>query len=176
MEKSRPFGPWLRSNISQVPPTQVNRGNLEMLLLRRGCSAGFRLRRACLLETLLQVFFPPLFSSRLFFFFPSQVFTGLPRRPNIPPTLPPLLSPPPRAPRPRRSPRGTSNHPCAASEASATATQLSTPNSIGCVKNGLRLFSRRAKTLAWCYFLQTRICNLAQPLHEPDFPETMPFF
>ena len=64
-----------------------------MLLLRRGCSAGFRLRRACLLETLLQVFFPPLFSSRLFFFFPSQVFTGLPRRPNIPPTLPPLLSP-----------------------------------------------------------------------------------
>ena len=49
-----------------------------MLLLRRGCSAGFRLRRASLLERLLQVFFPPLFSSRLFFFFPSQVFTGLP--------------------------------------------------------------------------------------------------
>ena len=55
-----------------------------MLLLRRGCSAGFRLRRAGLLEKLLQVFFPPLFPSRLFFFFLSQVFTGLPRLPTFP--------------------------------------------------------------------------------------------
>ena len=167
-----PQDPASQQHLSSSPPTGVVGGNLRCC-----CSAGFACGElSCLLETLLQVFFPPLFSSRLFFFFPSQVFTGLPRRPNIPPTLPPLLSPPPRAPRPRRSPRGTSNHPCAASEASATATQLSTPNSIGCVKNGLRLFSRRAKTLAWCYFVQTRICNLAQPLHEPDFPRTIPLF
>ena len=92
LEKSRPFGPWLRSNISQVPPSQVNRGNLEMLLLRRGRCAGFRLRRPCLLEKLLQVFFPLLFSSRLFFFFPSLSFTdflrsfyGAPPPPDFPP-------------------------------------------------------------------------------------------
>ena len=53
-------------------------GELEMLLLRRGCSAGFRLRRASLLEKLLQVFFPLLFSSRLFFFFPSLFLRGSP--------------------------------------------------------------------------------------------------
>ena len=103
-EKFAPLLPLLRSNISQVPPSQVNRGNLEMLLLRRGCSAGFRLRRASLLEKLLQVFFPLLFSSRLFFFFPSQFLRGSPAS-RFSPDPPASSSPLPRPPRPRRSPR-----------------------------------------------------------------------
>ena len=73
-----PLGPCFAATSLKFPHHQGDLGELEMLLLRRGCSAGFRLRRASLLERLLQVFFPPLFSSRLFFFFPSQVFTGLP--------------------------------------------------------------------------------------------------
>ena len=55
-----------------------------MLLLRRGRSAGFRLRRAGLLERLLQMFFPLLSSPRLFVFFPLLTFTGIPRLPIFP--------------------------------------------------------------------------------------------
>ena len=55
-----------------------------MLLLRRGRSAGFRLRRAGLLERPLQMFFPLLSSPRLFVFFPILTFTGIPRLPIFP--------------------------------------------------------------------------------------------
>ena len=55
-----------------------------MLLLRRGRSAGFRLRRAGLLERPLQMFFPLLSSPRLFVFFPLLTFTGIPRLPIFP--------------------------------------------------------------------------------------------
>ena len=56
-----------------------------MLLLRRVAPQGFAFGdEACLPERLLQVFFPLLFSSRLFFFFPLPVFTGLLRLPSFP--------------------------------------------------------------------------------------------
>ena len=115
--------------------------------------------------------FPPASS----FSSPPRFLRGSPP-PELPPYPPASSFSPPQSPRPRRSPRGTSDYPCAATEASTTATQFSDPISIGCVKIGLRLFSRRVKTLAWCYFLHTRVCNLAHPLQKPDFPKTIPLF
>ena len=75
----------------KFPPPQVVGGNLRCC-----CSAGCRLRR--ILSFLF--FFPPASS-----FSSPPYFYGAPPPPDLSSTLPPLLSPLPRPPRPWRCPR-----------------------------------------------------------------------
>ena len=151
-----PLDPASQQHLSSSPRAGALVGNLRCC-----CSAGFRLRRAALLEKLPQVFLPLLFSSRLFLFFLSHFFTGHPRLPSSP--LPSRLFSP--FPDPLDFGALQEGHiKLAALEASATAAQLSDPNSIGCVKIPLRLFSRRVKTLSLAtLFADTNLQSRTSP-------------
>ena len=148
-----------------------------MLLLRRGCCAGCRLRRDSLPEGLLQMFFPLLSSSRLFIFFPLPLFTGLPRLPIFP--LPArlffLLSPELLdlgAPL-----KGTTYCPCAQLvETNANAAHLSDPICIGLVKTGLPFFSRPIQTIAWGDICKHEFANSHMTLKTLLFEKLCPFF
>ena len=178
-KKSRPFcsaRPCSAATSLKFPPDRINRGNLRCC-----CSAGVAPRgfacgeldylRDCFRCSFLFFLPPPLR------FLSSPNFYGDPPPPDLSPTLPPLLSPPSsRPPRPRHSPRKTTNCSCAAYKRGTTATQLSDPTCIGWVKIALRLLCGLSKTCSLGAPLQTRIRNFAHHPQIPALPKTTPFF
>ena len=129
-----PFGsarPCFAATSLKFPPHRVVGGNLRCC-----CSAGFRLRRAfaCGELAYLRSCFRCSF---LFFFPPASSFSSLSHflrgssasRAFLSPPL--LLSPPPRPPRPRPSPRKQHTTHVQLSETNTSAAQLSDQNCIG---------------------------------------------
>ena len=104
-EKSRPFCPCYAATSLKFPPHRVIGGNLRCCCSAGAAPQGFACGELVYLRSCSRCSF-------LFFFPPASSFSsppsfyGAPPPPDHPPTLPPLLSPLPRPPRPRRSPRG----------------------------------------------------------------------
>ena len=150
-----------------------------MLLLRRGLlrkvSPSARkpaYLRGCFRCSFL-FFFPPAFS----FSFPSlNFFTGLPRLPNSP--LPSrssflqLLD----LGAPREGQHTTHVQNSGTHTRHNTATQLSDPNCIGCVKTGLRFFSLHLQTIAWGHFGRHDLAISRMPFKSLLFEKPRHFF
>ena len=143
--KSRPFcsaRPCFAATSLKFPLRRGASGELKMLLLRRGFAFGeLDYLRSCPRCSFL-LSCPPASS----FSSSPRFLRGSPASRVSP--YPPASSLPSPTPRLRRSPRGSSDYPGAALEASTIAAHFSDPTSIGCVTIRLSPFARRVKTLS----------------------------